>query len=639
MTLEELLSVKVIAASLHPQALEDAPASVTMITADDIRKYGYRTLGEALSSVRGFYENNNRTYRTIGVRGFNLPTDYGSRIMVLVNGHNMADNFFDSMLWFGVDFPIDMQLMERIEVIRGPSSALYGSSGVFATINIITKSAREAGPASVTVRSDSFGEKKIQMMGSMPVGRNATLLVSGSVFNNAGEKSLYFPGFDTPQNNHGYAINMDGEKGYHFFANLAWKNWSFTGVVSDRNKIQPISWGPTVFNDPGTHVLENSNYFEAAYTRQLKRGTLLWRTYYNQTHLGGRFDYPLSSNDGSVTAVEDNRTFQWGDWVGSSLDYTVDVAHLGTLTAGVEGKVDLRALQEARDVSPKPIVFVNIERRDRSLALFLQDEKQLSQHWRLTLGARLDLSHYRRSFVSPRAALIYQPTPAWSYKFLYGRSFRNPSAFDLFYEDGFTAAANPSARAESADTVEIDVERKIGKRMNMVVSAYGYRVRNFLEGVYNSDGLIQTQNVGKIHAQGFELELNGQPTEWLKATASYAIQRCFDDSDRDVLENSPDHMAKLRFAVPLGRKFSASSGMQYYSSRLTFAGARTGPVYLADFTITSHRLLPNFDVQFGLRNGFNRNYSDPIALDPRADTLRQPGRSVFVELTTRRDAR
>src|SRR2546427_3033342 len=137
--------------------------------------------------------NNNRTYHTLGVRGFNLPWDYGNRILVLVNGHNMADNIFDSMLWFGVEFPIDLKLIQRIEVIRGPSSALYGSSGVFATINIITKSPDEAGPASLTAGAGSFGQKKIQAMATTPVGRNATLLLSGSVFNNAGAVVCVIP--------------------------------------------------------------------------------------------------------------------------------------------------------------------------------------------------------------------------------------------------------------------------------------------------------------------------------------------------------------------------------------------------------------------------------------------------------------
>jgi outer membrane receptor protein involved in Fe transport len=170
--------------------------------------------------------------------------------------------------------------------------------------------------------------------------------------------------------------------------------------------------------------------------------------------------------------------------------------------------------------------------------------------------------------------------------------------------------------------------------MNLVAAVYSYRLNSFLQGALLPDGLAQVQNHGKVHASGVEIELNGRPFSWLEATASYAFQKSNDFDVDSILENSPDHLAKLRFTVPLGRKLDASSSMQYYSSRRTLAGNSVTPVYLADFTITSKHLFPNFDVQFGIRNAFNRKYSDPIALTPLVDALAQPGRTIFIELTT-----
>jgi iron complex outermembrane receptor protein len=631
LSLEQLLEVRVEAAALHAQLLEDAPASVTILSAEDIRKYGYRTLGEALASVRGFYGSYDRSYHSVGVRGFNLPGDYATRFLIMVNGHNMADHIFDSMLWFGVDFPIEMSLIKQIEIIRGPSSALYGSNGMFATVNIVTKSPDQAGPPAFTTDVGSYGEKKAQLTIAEPLGKHASLLFSGSVFNNGGESPLYFPEFNTPENNGGEAIRMDSEKGYHFFSTLVWRNWTFTAVLSDRNKIQPISWGPTIFNDRGTQLMESAGYVEAAYARILAHGTLQWRTYFDADHLRGRFDYPLAVASGTV--VEENRTFSESDWIGTRVSYRFEVPHIGAITAGAEGTIDLRAYQASRDVAPVPIVFVDIDKRDRTLAFFVQDEKQLSAQWSLDLGVRYDLSAYRKNFVSPRVALIYQPSDEWSYKFLFGRSFRNPSSFQLFYGDGFGAVANPALLPESANTVEVDVERKLGRRANLVAAAYSYWLSDFIQGVFTDAGLIQYQNVGKIHASGLELEINGRPFDWLETTASYAFQKSHHSDTGGTLENSPDHLAKLRFAVPMGRKFDASSSMQYYSSRGTLAGNYVTPVYLADFTITAKRLFSNFELQFGIRNAFNRNYSDPIALTSLVDALPQPGRTVFVELT------
>src|SRR5580704_7870644 len=306
LSLEELMQVKVQSAALHPQTLQDAPASVTIITAEDIRKYGYRTLGEALAAVRGFYVSNDRSYESIGVRGFSLPGDYSSHLLVMVNGHNMADNIFNYMLYFENDFPIEMNLIRQVEIIRGPSSALYGSNAMFATVNIITKSPEELDPLSVIADTGSFGEKKGQIIAAGSLG-SATVLFSASVFNNTGESPLYFPEFNTPQNNNGEAIGMTGEKGYHFFSTLLWRDWTVTAAFSGDSKIQPISWGSTIFNDRGTRNNDERNFIHAAYQREIGGGTLRWRTYYDAFHYEGRGDYALGGG-----AVEDNRQSEIG---------------------------------------------------------------------------------------------------------------------------------------------------------------------------------------------------------------------------------------------------------------------------------------------------------------------------------------
>jgi outer membrane receptor for ferrienterochelin and colicins len=623
LTLEQLMQVQVVSAALHPQTLQDAPASVTIITAEDIRKYGYRTLGEALSSVRGFYVSNDRTYETVGVRGFSLPGDYTSHILVMINGHNMADNVFDFMFFFGNDFPVEMNLIKQIEIIRGPSSALYGSNAVFATINVITKSPDEAGPLTLTADTGSFGEKKGQIMETASLG-GAKVLFSGTVYNNTGESPLFFPQFDTPQTNYGNAIDMDGERGYNFFSTLVWRNWTVTAAALGHIQIQPVSWGPTIFNDRGTQTNDKRNFIDVVYARQIAGGALRWRTYYDSYYYLGRYDYLFS--DG---AVEDNHESALGDWVGTQLTYRLRPSFAGEVTVGVEGSLDVRNRQESWDVSPAPVVYVNTSDPNRSLGLLFQDEKKLSKRWRMDLGFRFDKSRFGHNFASPRAALIYQRS-AWTVKLLYGRSFRNPSAFQLFFGDGVTAFANPNARPEWADTVEADVERKLGKRMNFQASAYGYNLHDYLLGVDLPDGLLQYQNAPRILAEGVEFEINGRPADWLEATASYALQQSHEAGS--ALTNSPQNLAKLHFAVPLGRKFDFSSGMQYESSRGTLAGYFVTPVYLADFTLTSKHLLSHLDVRLGLRNAFNRTYSDPIALYGLVDTMPQPGRTFFVEL-------
>ena len=122
LSLEDLMKLdagQVFGASERLQPVMEAPASVTFITAEEIARFGYRTLADILRSVRGMYVTNDRNFSYIGTRGFSKPGDYNSRILLLINGHRVNDNVF-GQAEIGAEFGLDPAMFERVEVIRGP---------------------------------------------------------------------------------------------------------------------------------------------------------------------------------------------------------------------------------------------------------------------------------------------------------------------------------------------------------------------------------------------------------------------------------------------------------------------------------------------------------------------------------------
>src|SRR3984885_3914544 len=191
-SLEDLMSIEidsVYSASGFKQKVTEAPASVTIITSEDIQRYGYRTLADILRNVTGFYVTYDRNYSYLGVRGYGLPGQYNSSIALSVDGHRLNDNLYDGAL-IGSEFPIDVDLIDRVEVIRGPNSSLYIASAFLGVINIITKRGRDLPSVSAAASVASYGTLGARVSYGNTFKNGLEVLLSTSFYDSHGQGQL-----------------------------------------------------------------------------------------------------------------------------------------------------------------------------------------------------------------------------------------------------------------------------------------------------------------------------------------------------------------------------------------------------------------------------------------------------------------
>ena len=322
MSLEDLGSIRVpvvYAASKRAQSLADAPSSVSILTTEDIQHYGYRTLGEILNSVRGLYVTGDRTYNFLGVRGFNRPGDYGGRNLLLVDGHRINEALFDTTS-YGHDFLLDVDLIDRVEVVRGPGSTLYGNNAFFSVVNVIPKRGRDYQWGEVSAGGGSFETYQ----GRFTVGKQLTngmeFLFSGSYLESKGEKRIRYvsaaPGSPLP--NGGVAENLDDERAYSFFSQLRYGGFTLAGAHASREKASSSAAylaSGALFNDPKAQNLDEPSYLDLRYERELGQdGSVLTRAGYTRYAYQalGTYDYVGNGDPADYTVNFDHTRSQIG---------------------------------------------------------------------------------------------------------------------------------------------------------------------------------------------------------------------------------------------------------------------------------------------------------------------------------------
>jgi iron complex outermembrane receptor protein len=439
--LEELLQTPISTAAKYDQRMSDVAASVTVITAEEIARYGWRTLAEVLSSIRGVYTTYDRAYTYLGVRGIGLPTDYNNRFLVLIDGVEMTESVSGSI---GIDttLAIDMSTVARIEFVRGPGSVLYGTGAMFGVINLITKD--EAEQSSVTAGGGSAGlwtgAARVAITGADVRGAVALS------WQDREGRDFYFPEFDSPETNHGIVRDRDGDRYRSVLATARWKDVRFLGLHSKRTKGIPTgAWSTTFGSDQ--EVTDARTLFAIDFTHRLDAGrTLFARVYDDRFDYHGNFPYEGNSFTDRTTT---RRT-------GAELRYVWDLAPGQRLTTGVEYVDHRRSRHEWMDGAD----LYRIGAPFRTGSAYAQVESQLSRYVTLTAGASYDHSSAAGGQLTPRGALIVKPTSSSTMKLLYGRAFRSPSVYERdYYSVGFLLSSD--LRPEEIRTLELVWEQKL----------------------------------------------------------------------------------------------------------------------------------------------------------------------------------
>jgi outer membrane receptor protein involved in Fe transport len=628
LTLDQLTHAEVYTASRHLQPIVEAPASVTLITAKDIQEHGYRTLAAILQTVRGFFVTNDRNYSSLGVRGFLRPGDYDTRILLLVDGHRLNDNLYDDAM-IGTEFPIDVDLIERIEIIRGPVSSLYGSNALFGVINIFTKRHRDLPGLQLASAAASFNTKQ----GRVSYGgeRGALeFLISGSFYGSRGHNSLFYPVFDNPVTNNGIASHTDDDQVASALATISFRDLTLRSIYGTRDKGIPTGSYGTVFNNPGNRTRDTHGYLDLQYEHTFADSlNALARVFYDRYAYHGTYVYPSLSYAGQLSPEQD---FGDGRWAGLELQITKTVLHRNRLVSGFEFRDNLLQKQNTYDVNPYAFVFED-RRKSYVAAVYLQDEITFNKYLVLNAGMRYDYYSTTQSSIDPRVALIYRPAHGTAIKLMYGDAFRIPNDYEKYYAVP-PDIANPALKPERIWTTELVWEQQLRAHLSVSTSVFYSRMEDLITQVVTDDQSLVYRNLPQVKSSGAEIELRGELSGWPEWVASYGFQETRDSQTNQFLNDSPRSLAKLNVSEKLPKTSLVTSiDAQYRSQIEAQQGDSISPFMLFNVTILDRKLGKHGDLSASVYNLLDKRYSDPASGANPEQSIPQDGRNFRVQLT------
>lgn len=624
MSLEQLMNISITSAAKYEQKQHEVAAAVSVITRKDIRTYGWRTLNEALASLPGIHPTYDYQYEYFGSRGLGLPGDFNSRVLITINGNRINDATYDQGPT-GRDFPLDIDLIERIEFIPGPGGAVHGLNAMVGVVNIIT---RNGSGVKGTELSTSY-----QTAETMPQER----VTFGKKFDNGTDAIISASGLQSRGTDHffnygdadiaGVAHRMNGENVKQLFARATHGPLSFDFIYGDRRKDDPTG---AYLSDPlvaGQFQRDRRLNTQIQYNDSFANDTLnvLGRAFLGQY----RYDNPM------VYSGERTLSTGPGDWHGAELRLLSTAFADHKLMLGAEYHNNTRIKQTFENFS-NPDQNIAIHSSVVRAGVYIQDEWRITDTLSATLGLRYDYSKWINNQLSPRGALIWQATPKTTLKALYGRAHRSPNAYERDYNDGIFRVNNPGLHAETIDTAELVADYRPLHDMNLRAVVYAWDTYNpIVSAIDPISGLGQYQQNNKVTARGTELSVDKSWDWGARFRSSFGIQNA--EQQGVHLTNSPYHLGKLNISIPIPLITGLRAGyeLQYYGKRKTLDGTHTDNYFLSNLNlVTDVGWVKGLEASLSFYNLFNEHYQQPTDANWQSSLL-QPGRTVRLRMDYR----
>lgn len=611
----------------YKQSLRRAPAVATVITAEDIAAMGATDIDEVLETVPGLHVGRvssmgQSMYIMRGVYGTNNP-----QVLMLQNGIPVTVGITSNKgnLWGG----LPVENIARIEVLRGPGSALYGADAFAGVINIITKTAEDIQGTQVGVRGGSNQRRDAWFQHGGQVGD-----ISVAAYLRAGSTDGFDRQVESDRTGRSGNVNA-GQTAIDGSLDLALGQWRWRSGYKLRDDMGTYA-GIAQALDPFGKGRSERFTSDLSWTANdlapdWRAGATAAFMHYKQTFPSAAHLLPASSfpPDGMLGAPE----FAERQWrLSAFATYTGFENHQIRVGIGYDD-IDMYMTREYRNfnyngagipipagpyaLSATPFILPH-QRQVRYI--YAQDEWNFARDWTLTAGLRHD--HYSDfgDTTNPRLALVWDTAVNLTTKLMYGTAFRAPSFTEQYSTNNPIGQGNPAIQPEKNQTLELAFAWQARRDLQLNLSIFRYEMEDIIRTTPVAGGTMYN-NTGKQHGTGYELEGVWEASPNLRLTGHYSVQKSIDESTDQDAGYAPRQHAYLRSDWMPAARWMLSSQINHVADRRRPAGDTRPavPDYTTlDLTLrTTSSQDKGWNFAFSVRNLFDANVREPSAYPVR----------------------